>query len=85
MKNLHIEDSYKIWSTDNMSVFIMDECKEKYGSPLAEKVLNRTYRGMYIEWYLHNIGYFLTLPFIKIPKIKSLNDRFKDVDLEEHI
>lgn len=34
-----------------------------------------------IEWWLHNIGYYLTLPFIKNAKIKALNDRFKHVDL----
>lgn len=34
-----------------------------------------------IEWWIHNIGYYLTLPFIKNPKIKALNERFKHVDL----
>lgn len=57
----------------------------RYGDSDAAGVLNRTYRGMYIEWYLHNIGYYLTLPLIKNELIKKLNLRFKDVDLEEHI
>lgn len=35
-----------------------------------------------IEWWLHNIGYYLTLPFIKCAAMKALNERFKDVDLE---
>lgn len=34
-----------------------------------------------IEWWLHNIGYYLTLPFVKNAKIKALNERFKHVDL----
>ncbi len=34
-----------------------------------------------LEWWLHNIGYYLTKPFIFIPLIKSLNERFKHVDL----
>ena len=42
------------------------------------------YRDMYIEWYLHNIGYWLTLPFKKNPKIAALNERFKHLDLEEY-
>ena len=55
-----------------------------YGQLFANKVLNRSYRSMYIEWYLHNIGYWLTLPFIKKDNIKVLNERFKHLDLEEH-
>lgn len=61
------------------------ECYIKYKNNLANQVLNRSYKDMYIEWYLHNIGYWLTLPFIKNEKIKALNERFKHVDLEEHI
>ena len=34
-----------------------------------------------IEWWLHNIGYYLTRPYIDAPRIKALNDRFKHVDL----
>ena len=85
MKNLHIEDSYKVWSTGHMWAEIIHKCHIEYGRLDADKVLNRSYRGMYIEWYLHNIGYYLTLPFIKKDSIKKLNLRFKDVDLEEHI
>lgn len=47
----------------------------------AESYLNRSYRSMYIEWWLHNIGYYLTLPF---KKLETINIRFKHVDLEEH-
>ena len=84
MKNLHIENSYKIWKIVDMVCDIEWECKVKYDTLRADKILNRTYKSMYIEWYLHNIGYWLTFPFTKIEKIKSLNKRFKDVDLEEH-
>ena len=45
--------------------------------------LNRSWISLYVEWYLHNIGYYITLPFIKIPFINFLNLRFKDVDLNE--
>lgn len=84
MKNIHIENSYNVWSPSRMDSLIMEECYNKYGTRYVENVLNRTYRGMYIEWYLHNIGYYLTLPFMKNEYIKSLNKRFKHVDLEEH-
>ena len=84
MKNIHIENSYKIWSIPNMVCEIEWLCRKKYNSTNADQILNRSYRGMYIEWYLHNLGYWLTLPFIKNKKIKALNNRFKHVDLEEH-
>lgn len=37
--------------------------------------------ALMVEWWLHNIGYYLTLPFVKNTKIKALNERFKHVDL----
>jgi hypothetical protein len=83
-KNIHIENSYKIWNIDDMYDSIQYASFIRYGDSDAADVLNRTYRGMYIEWYLHNIGYYLTLPFINKESIKALNKRFKHVDLEEH-
>ena len=85
MKNLHIQNSYKIWNIDDMYDNIQYASFIRYEDSDASDVLNRTYRGMYIEWYLHNIGYYLTIPFIKKESIKKLNLRFKDIDLEEHI
>lgn len=41
----------------------------------------RKYTLLILEWWAHNIGYYITLPFIKNPKIKALNERFKHVDL----
>ncbi len=35
-----------------------------------------------IEWWLHNIVYWLTKPFTKNNTVKKINDRSKDVDLE---
>ena len=84
MKNIHIENSYNTWSTTMMWGKIFMECWQKYHEAKADRVLNRSYTGMYIEWYLHNIGYWLTLPFVKNEKIKAINERFKHVDLEEH-
>lgn len=83
MKNLHIENSYKDWSTKIMWLKIHLECEKQYGTIFAAETLNRSYKGMYIEWYLHNIGYWLTLPFAKNEKVKAINERFKHVDLEE--
>ena len=84
MKNLHIENSFNTWLEYDMFVAITNKCKDEYGNYLADKILNRSYRGMYIEWWLHNIGYWLTLPFVKFDCIKRLNERFKHVDLESH-
>lgn len=83
MRNIHIDDSHFVWTTDDMRVLIGLRARSEYGSPNAELLLNRTYRSMYIEWYLHNLGYYLTLPFCKIEAVDRLNKRFKDVDLEE--
>lgn len=84
LKYIHIENSYYVWSIDNMSAFIMSESAEKYGNIFANEVLNRSWKSMYVEWWLHNIGYWLTLLFIKNERIKTLNERFKHLDLEEH-
>lgn len=84
-KNIHIENSYNEWLKSNMRSLIRIKCFDRYQSFDVDKVLNRTYRGMYIEWYLHNTGYWLTLPFKKNPRIVVLNERFKHLDLEEHL
>lgn len=84
LKNIHIENSYTTWSTTMMYGKILIESWQNYRNVRANRVLNRSYAGMYLEWYLHNIGYWLTRPFIKNGKIKSINERCKHVDLEEH-
>ena len=84
-KNIHIENSYNVWSTSVMWSKISEKCYNQYGKLFAPEVLNRSYKDMYIEWYIHNIGYYLTLPFCKFLKIKQINERFKHVDLEEHL
>ena len=84
MKNIHIADSYLIWDITSMQAKITAYCSKKFNSADVEKCLNRSLIGIYIEWWIHNIGYYLTLPFIKNEKIKALNERFKHVDLEEH-
>ena len=84
MKNLHFNNSYNIWDTTTMWGMINEECAKKYDQLFADDVLNRSYNGMYLEWYLHNIGYYLTLPFCEYDFIRRLNIRFRDLDLEEH-
>ena len=56
-KNIHIDDSYVVWTPFTMRVLICLEARSKYKRANAELLLNRTYRSMYIEWYLHNNGY----------------------------
>ena len=77
VKNLHILNSYNIWSISQMKQLILQ------ANPNPTAYLNRTWKSLYIEWYLHNIGYWVTLPFIKTKWIADLNVRFKHVDLEE--
>lgn len=85
MNNIHIKNSYKIWSPETMNDMIWQEyynLNNVIGSPSLW--LNRTYESMYVEWWLHNIGYYITLPFCEYDFIRRLNLRFKHVDLEEH-
>jgi hypothetical protein len=85
-KNLHIVDSYKVWKIYLMKVNILSTaCKayDLFTTAELENLFNRSIKSMYIEWWLHNIGYYLTLPLCHIPYFKALNNRFKDVDLEE--
>ncbi len=73
-----IYDSYKIWSYSKMKHIL----KSYTIDPKNE--LNRTYVGMIVEWYIHNIGYYLTLPFCASKSIAKLNERFKHTNLEAH-
>lgn len=84
MKNIQIIDSYRIWKTSAMKNFIQFSCGVKYRSLYPEELLNRSYQSMYIEWWLHNIGYYLTKPLCGIDPIRKINLRCKDVDIEEH-
>ena len=78
MKNIHINNSYNIWSIFQMKQIIL-----KYHiTPTI--YLNRSWISLYIEWYLHNIGYYIMLPFCFIPFIKKQCLRCKNVDLNEH-
>ena len=82
MRNIHIENSYKIWNSSIMKDLISDKVAEL--SILdPELFLNRTFESMYLEWVLHNIGYYLTLPFIKNEYFNKLNNRLKHVDINE--
>ena len=80
-KSIQTKDSYKIWRPCDMERCIIPACFRKYGTPFANKVLHRSWVSMYIEWWLHNIGYYLTR---NIPLFEAVNERCKDVDLEEH-
>ena len=81
MKSIQIKDSYKIWRPSVMKCYISFECQAKYNSYSADKVLHRSYIDMYCEWWMHNIGYYLTR---NLAIFDVVNLRCKDVDLEEH-
>lgn len=77
-KHIQIKDSYKVWSTGEM-VRLIYLADPYYGCPDYYKFNTAL---VAIEWWLHNIAYWLTLPFIFIPWVKKLNERAKHVDLE---
>lgn len=73
-----IFDGYKFWSYKEMKEMLKTATKN------PKNDYNRSYFGMIIEWYLHNIGYYITLPFKFIPILNQVNYRCKDVNLETH-
>lgn len=85
LSHIRIYDSYKIWRPKQMQYLLDKEAKEKYNDIMVLFTLYRTYNSLYIEWWLHNIGYYITLPFCFIPWAKRINLRCKDVDFEERI
>lgn len=83
MKNIHIKNSYNIWNTAKMKSIIDKKCFEQYNSQMPEVQLNRLYSSIYIEWWLHNIGYYITKPFSSIEFFNKINLRCKDVDINK--
>jgi hypothetical protein len=83
LRNIHISDSYDIWRPIEMKSVI--NCylfyNDIHNNPAC--YLNRKMWTLIVEWWLHNICYYLTKPFCKIAYIRKLNYRFRDVDLEE--
>ena len=78
MKNLHIVNSFMVWAPSEMKLRIVDACMKAYDQYDAANVLGRTWTGMYIEWWLHNIGYYVAK---FIPFLNGLVERFQHVDL----
>lgn len=83
MKVIHIPNSYKVWNIHYMRRIINNYCRLKFNSYKSDIELNRSYCSMIIEWWLHNIGYYITKPFCFIDRVYKINLRCKDVDLEE--
>lgn len=80
--NIKIKDGYLIWNFEDMNLAICAQSYLVYGNSDASAILNRSYRSMYIEWWAHNIGYYLTKPFCFFERINQINLRCKDIDIE---
>lgn len=74
-RHIQIKNSYDVWKPTTMQSLIGAECDSYYWVEI------KNFKSLVVEWWLHNIGYWITKPFNRIPKIKSLNLRCKDVDL----
>jgi hypothetical protein len=74
-KPIQLQNSYVVWRPSTMEKALV--------YLLGMKPLN--FKALVIEWWLHNIAYYLTLPFIFVPFMKKLNERAKHVDLEVEI
>lgn len=82
MRNIHIPESYDIWQPRLMKQFIRFYTA-LYTMASVVDYLNRPMWTLIVEWWLHNIGYYITKPFCKLEWCRKLNERFRDVDLEE--
>ena len=69
-KHIQIKNGYKIWYPSIMAKII----RRRSG-------VDTDNAPLIIEWWLHNIAYWLTKPFTFIPALKRINLRAKDVDL----
>lgn len=85
MKVIQIKNSFKVWSPKLIKVYITAASYYDYETEDYKDILKRSDTSLILEWWLHNIFYYLTLPFCFIKFIKKINKRFKDVDLEEKI
>lgn len=77
---IKIVDSYTIWNPIKMKSLIQTKITNQYNDSDTVYLLHRSYNSMYIEWWIHNIGYYATKPFCFIKEINKINLRFKNVD-----
>ena len=73
--DIQIEDGYYIWSLSAMHSLIQEEQNRH------SIILHRSNISMYIEWWMHNIGYYMTKPLCFIDCVERIHLRCKDVDL----
>ena len=78
-RHIQIKNSYDVWRPSKMRVDIHYWLHKQYDFPSISKLKN--FKPLVIEWWLHNIGYWITKPFVRFSTINALNLRFKDVDL----
>ena len=72
-KHLQHKNSYKIWNPAEILDYVTIDIG--YRPKFLYKL------NILLEWWAHNIGYYITLPFIKIERCASINRRCKDIDL----
>ena len=78
-KHIQIKNSYDVWKPSTMKTLILGKYSREYGNYSITRIEN--FSSLVIEWWLHNIGYYLTKPFVSVPKLKRINERCKHVDL----
>lgn len=73
--HVQIKSSYSTWRPSSMRKAMCAEAKRRgiFGPKLTLAHI--------IEWWLHNIGYYITKPFLSIPALERINKRCKDVDI----
>ena len=72
-KHYQYKNSYKVWNPTEIIDLVMIDVG--YRPKFLYKL------NILLEWWAHNIGYWVTLPFIKNEDAKRINIRCKNVDL----
>ena len=80
--SIRIMDSYNTWLPTTMRSSMIAAAMEKYQVYNYNALLGRDDWSLFLEWWIHNIGYYLTLPFCSNERVAAINLRFKHVDLE---
>ena len=80
--SIQIENSYKTWRPWAMKIDMAEVAYDKYQMFDVQLLLRRKLWTLYVEWWLHNIGYWITKPFSGRGWLGTINSRCKDVDLE---
>ena len=78
MKSIQIKDSYDVWLPRDQQWYANQESYLHYAEKNASFALRRSWLSIHIEWWLHNIGYYITKPFCFVDYFNKIKIVFYD-------